>query len=91
MRKYPTLRIIAICWRVLAFLILVLGVIGSIAAGAELAYYVGVPEAVLVVSGIVLTLLLIIPLLASAELIYLFIDVEQNTRSTSELLNKGGE
>lgn len=85
------LRIIAICWRVLAVLVLVFGVIVAIAAGPELAWYTGIPEPVVVVSGIIFTLLLIIPLIASSELIYLFIDVEQNTRRTSELLKKGGE
>jgi len=95
--KYGSLRTIAAMLKILAWLILVLGVIVSILTGAaaadlaeeELRAGGATTAAVYIIGGIISSLLGFLLLLATSYLIYLFIDVEQNTRETAERLKQG--
>ncbi len=104
-RKYRALRIVATIFKVLAWITLVIGVLGAILfvvgvvwlsiSGMGMQgpiapyYYRGLGGAPIVVSligalGIALgPILSFLFLYASAEMIYLFLDIEQNTRETA--------
>ncbi len=84
-KKYKFLRTAATIYKVIAWIVLVVGVIGSIVAGACTG---GGSGALVAILGIIYSVVAWVGLLAFAELFYLFIDVEQNTRETSERLAK---
>jgi hypothetical protein len=88
MQRYRALRTIATVFRILAWIVLVLGVIGSIvvAVMAE-----GAAAAVLVlIAGLFGTAIYFLILFAAAGAIYVVIDIEQNTRDTVESLRQRG-
>lgn len=81
--RYPALRVIAGIYRILAFLfgiaaivVIIFGVRALDSSGAE----VGAP---LIIGGFLGGLIGVITNLAAAEGILVFLDIEQNTRSTS--------
>jgi len=89
-KKYPALRIISGIYETLAW-ILGFGVAlsGLIVAGTQKKVYGGGITSsgiIIAVVSIIVGALLLIGLLAVAEIIKLFIDVEENTRSTKEIL-----
>ncbi len=93
MQKYSFLPFAAKVLRVVAWIVLVAGVIGSIVYGiitgsAENGAVGGVAAVVagvfFVFGGIILSFLTWVFLLAARELLYLFMDVEENTRNTAE-------
>ena len=94
-RKYGALRIVAVIITVIAWIVLVVGVIGSIAAGALGADLLGVGgggatyAATVIIGGIILSVIYFVFLLAFAQLIYLLIDVERNTREAAYRLRTG--
>ena len=92
-KKYSFLPFAAKVLRVVAWIVLVAGVIGSIVYGiitgsAENGAVGGVAAVVagvfFVFGGIILSFLTWVFLLAARELLYLFMDVEENTRNTAE-------
>ena len=87
--KYGFLRIAAPIFRVIGWIVLVLGIIVSIVLsfflGTELPAF-GVIYAIL---GIVFSVLVWASLLAFTEILYLLIDLEQNTRETADRLRIG--
>jgi len=92
-KKYSFLPFAANVLRVVAWIVLVAGVIGSIVYGiitgsAENGAVGGVAAVVagvfFVFGGIILSFLTWVFLLAARELLYLFMDVEENTRNTAE-------
>jgi len=92
-KKYSFLPFAAKVLRVVAWIVLVAGVIGSIVYGiitgsAENGAVDGVAAVVagvfFVFGGIILSFLTWVFLLAARELLYLFMDVEENTRNTAE-------
>ena len=92
-KKYSFLPFAAKVLRVLAWIVLVAGVIGSIVYGiitgsAENGAVGGVAAVVagvfFVFGGVILSFLTWVFLLAARELLYLFMDVEENTRNTAE-------
>jgi len=92
-KKYSFLPFAAKVLRVVAWIVLVVGVIGSIVYGiitgsAENGAVGGVAAAVagvfFVFGGVILSFLTWVFLLAARELLYLFMDVEENTRNTAE-------
>jgi len=90
-QKYKFLHTAATIFKVLAWVALVLGIIGSIAAAASTGIMprgvgFGILTAVL---GIVYSVVSWVALLAIAELLHLFMDLEQNTRETAERLKSG--
>lgn len=92
MQKYPFLRFAASVLRVVGWIVLVIGVIGSIGAivfgvsmGGVQGVFVGIMGAV---GGVILAFLSWLFLLATRELFYLFMHVEENTRNTAESIAK---
>jgi len=92
-KKYSFLPFAAKVLRVVAWIVLVAGVIGSIVYGiitgsAENGAIGGVAAVVagvfFVFGGVILSFLTWVFLLAARELLYLFMDVEENTRNTAE-------
>jgi hypothetical protein len=81
MQKYPFLRFATTVLRVVGWIVLVAGVIGFIAFGI---YTGGITGAFIAVAGIIGSFLAWLFLLATRELFYLLIQVEENTRNTAE-------
>jgi len=84
MQRYPFLRFATAVLRILGWIILVIGVIGSIAFGIRTGGLMGVFYAV---GGAIFSFLTWLFLLATRELLYLLIQVEENTRNTAERIN----
>ena len=78
--KYGALRIIASVFKYLAWIILILGLIQAIFLGGS---------APRIIFSIIIAILSFLVLLAAGQLIYLFLDIEQNTRETAERLKQG--
>jgi hypothetical protein len=81
MEKYPFLRYATIVLRVLGWIVLVVGVIGSIVFGVMTGGIIG---AFYAVGGVIFSFLTWLFLLATREIFYLLIQVEENTRNTAE-------
>ena len=81
MEKYPFLRYATTVLRILGWIVLVVGVIGSIVFGIMTG---GVTGAFYAIGGVILSFLAWLFLLATRELIYILIHVEENTRNTAE-------
>lgn len=81
MQKYPFLRLATIVLRVLGWIILVVGLIGSIFYGVQTGGVTGVSYAIV---GVVFSFLTWLFLLVARELIYILVNVEENTRMTAE-------
>jgi len=79
--RYSFLPFAARVLRVVGWIVLVLGVIGSIGYGIMMGGVIGV---LLAFSGVIFSFLTWVFLLATRELLYLFMDVEENTRNTAE-------
>ncbi|MDH4067521.1 MAG: hypothetical protein OEU97_01130 [Dehalococcoidia bacterium] len=81
MQRYPFLRFATAVLRVVGWIVLIVGVIGSIVMGIV---YGGITGAFIAVVGIIGSFLSWLFLLATRELFYLLIQVEENTRNTAE-------
>jgi len=81
MQKYRFLPFAAKVLRVVAWIVLVIGVIGSILYGIMTGEVEGIFMAVM---GVFVSFLSWVFLLTARELLYLFMDVEENTRNTAE-------
>lgn len=91
-RKYAALRTVAVIITVIAWIVLIVGVIGSIAGGAlAIGTTWGTYAVVTIIGGIIASILYFLVLLAFAQLIYLFVDVERNTREIAYRLRGGQE
>ena len=84
MQRYPFLRFATAVLRILGWIILVIGVIGSIAFGIRTGGLMGVFYAV---GGSIFSFLTWLFLLATRELLSLLIQVEENTRNTAERIS----
>lgn len=94
MQRYPFLRFATTVLRVVGWIVLVGGVIGSIVLGIMVGSTppgqaaIGVAGAVLgvfvAIAGVIGSFLAWLFLLATRELFYLLIQVEENTRNTAE-------
>jgi hypothetical protein len=84
MQRYPFLRFATAVLRILGWVILVVGVIGSIGFGIWTSGIMGVFYAV---GGVIFSFLTWLFFLAIRELLYLLIQVEENTRNTAERIN----
>jgi hypothetical protein len=88
-RKYSFLPFAAKVLRIVAWIVLVVGVVGSIVASVVLGVTVGgIGGFFLAVLGIISSFLSWVFLLTAKELLYLFMDVEENTRRTAEGVTK---
>ncbi|MHC1578563.1 MAG: hypothetical protein ACXQTH_02355 [Dehalococcoidia bacterium] len=81
MQRYPFLRFATAVLKYVGWIILIVGVIGSIALGVQTS---GVAGAFYAVGGIIISFLTWLFLLATRELFYLLMQVEENTRNTAE-------
>ena len=81
MEKYPFLRFATAVLRVVGWIVLVAGVIGSIVLGVMMGDITG---AFYAVGGVIVSFLTWLFLLATREIFYLLIQVEENTRNTAE-------
>jgi len=84
MQRYPFLRFATAVLRILGWIILVVGVIGSIVFGIKTSGITGVFYAV---GGVIVSFLTWLFFLATRELLYLLIHVEENTRNTAERIS----
>jgi len=85
MQKYSFLPFAARVLKVVGWVLLVALAIGSIGYGIYTGGLYGVVAAILGIIGGFLTWVF---LLATSELFYLFMDVEENTRNTAERITK---
>ncbi len=76
-KKYHMMRIAASIFRVLGWVILVVGIIGSIIAGAATG---GGQGAMIAILGIIYSIVAGVFTLASADFFYCVMDIEQNTQ-----------
>ena len=96
MQKYSFLPFAAKVLRVVAWVVLVAGVIGSIVFGIQIGGAqngtIGMAGTVMgifvAIGGIIISFLAWVSLLTARELLYLFMDVEENTRNTAERITK---
>jgi hypothetical protein len=84
MQRYPFLRFATAVLRILGWIILVGGVIGSIVFGITTGGITGVFYAV---GGVIFSFLTWLFFLATRELLYLLIQVEENTRNTADRIS----
>ena len=93
MQKYSFLPFAAKVLRVVGWVVLVVGVIASIIIGIFIGSAAnggigglagGITGFFIAVGGVILSFLTWVLLLAARELLYLFMDVEENTRNTAE-------
>jgi TRAP-type mannitol/chloroaromatic compound transport system permease large subunit len=85
MQRYPFLRYATLVLRILGWVVLVIGVIGAIYFGVQTGEVVG---AFYAIGGVIFAFLAWLFLLATRELIYILIHIEENTRNTAERLTK---
>ncbi len=96
-RKYRFLRIAATIFRVIGWIVLVVGVIASILMGTFMGVVTGIEfpalgggiAAFYVIFGILYSVIVWVSFLAFAEIFCLLIDLEQNTRETADRLRTG--
>ena len=88
MQRYPFLRFTTAVLRILGWIILVVGVIGSIGFGIITGGIMGVFYAV---GGVIFSFLTWLFFLATRELLQLLIQVEENTRNTAERISNPEE
>jgi hypothetical protein len=88
MQRYPFLRFATAVLKYVGWIILIVGVIGSIGLGVQTGGLVG---AIYAVGGIIVSFLTWLFLLATRELFYLLMQVEENTRNTAERIAVTGE
>ena len=88
MQRYPFLRFATAVLRILGWIVLVAGVIGSIGFGVWTGGLMGVLYAV---GGVIFSFLTWLFFLATRELLYLLIQVEENTRNTAERIGTSEE
>lgn len=81
MQKYPFLRYAIIVLRIVGWIVLIVGAIASIVYGIRMG---GMTGAFMAVAGVIFSFLSWLFLLATRELIYILIHVEENTRITAE-------
>ncbi len=88
-RKYRFLPFAAKVLKIVGWIVLVVGIIGSILSSVVFGVTVGGVEGFfLAVVGVIFSFLAWVFLLAASELFYLFMDVEENTRITAERIKK---
>ena len=85
MKEYVVLRTVATIFAVLGWIILILGVIASLAFGAMAG---GSEGALIAIVGTLYSAFMGAWLIATKDLFYCLIDIEENTRNTVEYIKK---
>lgn len=92
MQRYPFVRFAASVLRVVGWVVLVLGVIGSIGFILFGVVMGGIDDVLVVIAGavvgVICSFLAWVFLLATREIFYLLIHVEENTSITAERITK---
>jgi len=88
-KKYGSLHTIAGSIKIGAYIVLFFGIIASIALGVGL-NSLGGYLALVVLLSLIITLIIFVIMLAISASIYVFLDTEQNTRQSAELLKNMG-
>ena len=92
MQRFPFIRFAASVLRVVGWVVLVLGVLGSIGFVLYGVVLGGIQDVLVVIAGavvgIVCSFLAWVFLLATREIFHLLIHVEENTRITAERITK---
>jgi hypothetical protein len=86
-KRYPALRIISTIYRYLAYVSVVVGVIGVLVGISQLSEGREVGGIILLPSFL-FGAIAFVTFLAIAEAIHVFIDIEENTRQSSSVLRK---
>jgi len=81
MQRYPFLRYATSVLRVVGWIVLVVGVIGSIVYGIMTG---GINGGLVAVAGVIFSFLAWLSLLAARELVYILVNIEENTKNTAE-------
>ena len=81
MQRYPFLRYATSVLRVVGWIVLVVGVIGSIVYGIMTG---GITGGLVAVAGVIFSFLAWLSLLATRELVYILVNIEENTKNTAE-------
>jgi len=84
--KHQTLRIIAYCFGILAWLVLLFGIIVSIIIGIGSATLIA--KVGFTLGGLVVTAISILIMLAASKLIYLFIEVEEDISEIKDIVKE---
>jgi len=84
--KHQTLRIVAYCLGVLAWLVVLVGVIASIIIGIASATVIA--KVGFLLGGLVLTAITVLILLAASKLIYLFIEIEEDLSEIKDIVKE---
>jgi hypothetical protein len=84
--KHQTLRIVAYCLGVLAWLVILVGVIASIIIGIASATVIA--KVGFLLGGLVLTAITVLILLAASKLIYLFIEIEEDLSEIKDIVKE---
>jgi len=87
--KHQTLRIIAYCFGILAWLVLLGGIIVSIIIGIGSATLIA--KIGFTLGGLVLTAISMLILLAASKLIYLFIGIEEDLSKIKDIVKEKKE
>ncbi len=90
-RKYKFLQTAATIFKVIGWIVLVLGIISSIVLAITMGSTFGNLSILYAIFGIVYSVVSWVGLLAVAEIFVLLIDLEENTRETAELLRAGSK
>ncbi len=98
-QRFIALRIIAVVFKVLAWITLILGLLGAIglfAWGLRLASFAGAPLPRMMNAGLVgalsvafMAVVYFLLLYAAGDSIHLFLAIEENTRATAQYLGQG--
>ena len=81
MQRYPFLRYATSVLRVVGWIVLVVGVIGSIVYGIMTG---GITGGLVAVAGVIFSFLAWLSLLATREIVYILVNIEENTKNTAE-------
>lgn len=84
--KHQALRIISYCFGILAWLVLLVGIIVSIIIGIGSATLIA--KVGFTLGGLVLTAISMLVLLAASKLIYLLIDVEEDLNEIKDIVKE---
>jgi hypothetical protein len=93
--KYNFLRLAATIFKIIGWILLIVGIIGSLIAGVAGGFLGNFADnlasgalggIVLAILGIIFSVIIWVSLLAAAELLYVLMDIERNTREAAALL-----
>ncbi|GHS89867.1 hypothetical protein FACS1894201_11210 [Bacteroidia bacterium] len=79
--RYTALKAVAVLISIFGYIVIILGIIALIFLGSEGQVPFGI-------AALVISVVIALPLIAYSNLIYVYIDIEYNTRKTKEAIEK---